>query len=131
MSGGKSIWGAKHIYAYYQSGGGRMDGIQYLFPDFQQGKLPDRLRNSVDNGDYLGDIMFFIHDDNKNKKSYNLHDFGNYNWGGAMYELGFDKDDDLSYILEKAQGNENGNDTSADQQAITDGHENAKERKKE
>ena len=76
MSGGKSIWGARHIYAYAQSLGGRMDGVQFLFPDFLQGKLSDKLRNLI-SGHFLGDVTFFIHNGSNNQKAYNFQDFGN------------------------------------------------------
>ena len=125
MSGGESMWGARHIYAWAQSLGGRMDAVQTLFPDFTQGGMSDIHRNEVNNGEYPDDVNFFIHVGNRNKKAYNFHDFGNYNWGGAMYELGFKS---LKYILSKAQGNENGNDSNADQQAIKYGYLNAKNR---
>ena len=128
MSGGEKIWGVRHIYAHQQSGGGRMDAIQFLFEDFVKGNLPDILRNTIDMGGYHGDAMFFIHRDSDNEKAYNFHDFGNYNWGGAMFELGFNKNGDLMYILGKAQGNENGNDTNADQKAISDGYLDSKKR---
>lgn len=131
MSGGEKPWGVRHLYAYIQSQGGKMDGVQFLFPDFVQGKLPDKLRSTINVGNPPGDVMFFINNTEENKKAYNYMDFGNYNWGGAMYELGFKADDDLEYIKKEAQGNENGNDSNADQNAIGDGYSNAKKRNEE
>lgn len=90
--------------------------------------MSDTHRSLVNKGEYPGDVVFFVHTDSDNKKAYNFHDFGNYNWGGAMFELGFKKNDDLEYILEWAQRNEDGNDANADQNAIKDGYLNAKRR---
>jgi len=132
MSRGESVWGIRHIYANIESRGGKMDAMQYLFGDFLKGKMSDLHRNEVNDGIYPSDVNFFIHIGGDENKAYNASDFGNYNWGGAMYELGFKGNGDLDYIFEKANSNsENMNDapdTDADQQAIKDGYNNAKKR---
>ncbi|UTW67892.1 hypothetical protein KFE94_07200 [bacterium SCSIO 12643] len=129
MSGGEKAWGVRHAYAQIESRGGAMDGINPLMQDFVRGKMSYHHPNQVNGGVYPHDVNFFINTDDNGDKAYNFHDFGNYLWGGAMFKLGFNGDDDLEYILEKANSNATGDydsDSKEDQQAISDGYNNAK-----
>jgi hypothetical protein len=54
------------------------------------------------------------------KTAYNLKDFGNFIWGGAMKKLGFSKEDALFW----ADWNEAFTDSEADKRAISAGYDN-------
>ncbi len=66
--------------------------------------------------------VYFINSDSNKKVAFNLYDFGNYLWGGAMNILGFSS---LEARLWAHWNERNlGGDAPGDQLAIQCGHEN-------
>lgn len=98
------------------SKGGTMDyAVYYLHASFGnvRGDMP-RNKNYEAWDNLSGFVWFVDHEE----KAYNVHDAGNFLWGYTMFFLGYSLDQALSY----ANQNEIGNDASADQRAIQEGH---------
>ena len=122
MSGGRKMWVGRHVKAFIHSQGGDMDGIQHLFRRYQTNTMHDLHRNEM--GGEHNDSQFYLNTDGG--RAYNYHDYGNYLWGAAMYDIGFDGEGDLNYILKAANDHSEasgaGPDTNGDQQAISSGY---------
>ena len=76
--------------------------------------IPKGKQTEYDLLDNLGGFVWFS---DKTPKAYNVMDAGNALWGYTMKVLGFT----LAETLKYANANENGNDASADQRAISNG----------
>lgn len=103
---------------FLSSKGGTMDyAVYYLHATFghSRNEMLDIRNADYEAWDNLSGFVWFL---DHGTKAYNVHDAGNLLWGHTMEHLGYSLDRSLEY----ANKNEQGQDASADQRAIQEGH---------
>ncbi len=123
------VWGARHRYTYKNSNAGSGGSGFYALLDFTFRVLITEYDPCADFINYNGESNllqqeeishFYVNDENI---AFNVYDFGNYLWGGAMRILGFSKEDAQWWANWNEEHHHNHPDSPFDQLAIGYGHD--------
>lgn len=115
----------RHFFAYKNSSGEQDMDFTYdtLLDPFFLSCGEEALRLGVPQDGGPSQIShFYLHYEASNDIVYNVFDFGNYLWGGAMEILGFSVSEARYFANYNSKNTGFGEDTPADQRAITNGY---------